>query len=99
MNWDRGYKHLLCKDVSFINNIVYGVLFLCNYDEVCKVLNFDELFDAYFNEFLLRNDIDNHFIILNELITEPKKYDFNFDYNYKLVSTQDLFSGLEIAFQ
>lgn len=50
------------KDVSFINNIVYGVLFLCNYDEVSKVLNIDELFDAYFNEFLLRNDIDNHFI-------------------------------------
>ena len=63
MNWDRGYKHLLCKDVSFINQQEY------------------------------------RFIILNELITEPKKYDFNFDDNYKLVSTQDLFSGLEIAFQ
>lgn len=50
------------KDVSFINNLVYGVFFLCNYDEVSKVLNLDELFETYFNEFLLRTDIDNHFI-------------------------------------
>lgn len=43
-----------------------------------------------------KNQKEYRFIVLNELINEPKLYPFAFDYDYLIVPATDLFSGLMV---
>lgn len=44
-----------------------------------------------------KNQKEYRFIRTDKLIQEPEKYDFPFDYDYRLISCKELFSGYRIS--
>lgn len=76
-------------------------MFLCTGDENAPVGNGTMTYENRYRHLLckdisFKNQKEYRFVKLDELINKPTKYDFSFNYDYEIVSCNDLFSGFVV---
>lgn len=76
-------------------------MFLCKGDENAEIGNATMTYNNRYRHLLckdisFKNQKEYRFVKIDELIDSPQIYEFEFDYDYNIVSCKDLFSGLII---